>query len=295
MKRLQLNIALVLVVAGLGAALYFSQKPEEKPDPLTPLKPDSLTRIALEHPGKATLRLQKQNGQWRLLEPVQADTDPYEIAGITALADLPVKRRLPTGAFSLADLGLDPPAYRVRLDDHTLEFGAVEPIEARRYLRSAGQVVLVEDPPASTLDADYSDLVSKSLLPTGSELVKLQLPGLTLQRVADGKSWSITPAPAAAAPHAAETLVKAWQDARAMWMAAEPEPAAQGDAVTLGLKDGREIRLVVVERDPQLVLARPDLKLRYTLSKALDSELFQLATAAKPAEPPVQKPAAPAP
>lgn len=290
MKRPQLNVALVLVVAGLGAALYFSQKPEEKPDPLTPLKPESLTRIALEHPGQPPVRLQKENGSWKLVEPVQAETDPYEVAGITALVNLPVKRRLQPGEAKRSDLGLDPPAYRVRLDDHTLDFGAVEPIEARRYLLVDGQVALVEDPPASTLDADYSDLVSKALLPAGAELVKLQLPVLTLQRAADGKAWTITPAPAAAAPEAAETLVKAWQDARAMWMAAEPAGSAapQGEAVTLGLKDGREIRFVVVEREPQLVLARPDLKVRYTLSKALETELFQLA---RPAEKSAEKPA----
>lgn len=293
MKRLQLNLVLAVVVGGLAAALYFSQKPEEKKEPLTALKPEALTRIALEHPGQPPVRLQKVDGQWRLVEPVQAETDPYEVAGITALASLPVQRRLAPGEARLADLGLDPPAYRVRLDEHNLDFGNADPIESRRYLLSAGQVALVEDPPATSLDADYSDLVSKSLLPAGAEPVKLQLPGLTLQRGADGKTWTATPAAAGSAADAAPKLVQAWKEARAMWMAAEPPDGSTGEAVTLTLQDGRELRLIVVERDPQLVLARPELKVRYTLSKALASELFTLAPAtAKPAAP--ATPAAPA-
>lgn len=278
MKRMQLNLALVAVVAGLGAAVYFGQKQEDQATPLTPLQAEALSRIALEHPGKPPVRLQKEkDGAWKLVEPVQAETDPYEVGAITALAALPTQRRLQPGEVKLAELGLDPPAYRVRLDDQTLDFGALEPIEARRYVLTAGQVALVDDPPSSSLDADYSDLVSKSVLPAGAELVKLQLPGLSLQRSADGKTWTATPATPPAAPEAAEKLVQAWREARAMWMAAEPAEGSTGEAVTLTLKDGREIPLIVVEREPQLVLARPDLRLRYTLSKALESELLTLA------------------
>jgi hypothetical protein len=298
MQRKQLNLLLVVAVAGLAALAYYGREREEKGTPLTAIAADALTRIAIEHPGRAAIRLQKAGEQWKLVEPVQAETDSYEVAGITSLAALEIKRSLKPGEVQLRELGLEPPAYRVTLNDVVLGIGDAEPIEARRYVLVGDQVALVEDPPSAALDADYSDLVSKALLPEAAELVKLALPGFTLTRGADAQAWSVQPAQPQAAAEAPRKLVEAWKNARAMWMAAEPPQGSTGEAVTLGLKDGRELRLIVVERDPQLVLARPDLKLRYTLSRALADELLQLSAPPPPAAaapvPPKSTGAAPA-
>jgi len=289
MKRTQLNLALLVAVAGLGAAAYFGQKKEDKGTPLTSLTPESVTRIALEHPGQPVVKLEKKDGQWRLVEPVQAETDPFEVSALTGLATVEAKRRLPLAEVKLAELGLQPPAYRVRLDDRMLDFGDVEPIEARRYVLVGNEVALVDDPPSASLDADYSDLVSKALVPEGAELAKVELKDLQVARSADGKDWAVLPAQPQAAANAAQQLAEAWKGARAMWLAAEPPEGSQGEPVRLTLKDGRVIELIVAQRDPQLVFARPDLKIRYTMSKALEPELLQL----RPA-PPAPEPARPA-
>lgn len=289
MKRTQLNLALLVVVAGLGAAAYFGREKEDKGRPLTPLTGESLTRIALEHPGQPIVKLERKDGHWRLVEPVQAETDPFEVSALTSLATVTAKRRLPLAEVKLAELGLQPPAYRVRLDEQVLDFGNVEPIEARRYILTGNEVALVDDPPSAALDADYSDLVSKALVPEGAELAKIELKGVHVARSADGKDWSVLPAQPQAAPNAAQQLAEAWKGARAMWLAPGLPEDAQGEPVRLTLKDGRVIELVVAQRDPQLVIARPEWKIRYTMSKALEPELLQL----RPA-PPAPEPAKPA-
>ncbi|HEY9547203.1 MAG TPA: hypothetical protein VIR56_14420, partial [Solimonas sp.] len=58
--------------------------------------------------------------------------------------------------------------------------------------------------------------------------------------------------------------------------------------ITLTLKDG-VVHLVLVSTEPQLIIDRPDLKLRYTLSKADVATLLKLDEPA-PVEP--SKPAA---
>src|SRR3546814_10555262 len=73
-----------------------------------------------------------------------------------------------------------------------------------------------------------------------------------------------------------------------MWNTAMPADGGKGEPITLTLKDG-VVHLVLVSTEPQLIIDRPDLKLRYTLSKADVATLLKLDEPA-PVEP--SKPAA---
>lgn len=293
MKRAHLNLGLLLVVAGLGAAVWFGQKKEEKGPPLTTLKQDSITRATVEHPGQPAIKLEKLGGKWRLTEPVQADTDSYEVNGILGVAELEVKSKLDAGA-DRKQLELDPPKYVVTLDDTRIALGGTEPIKYRRYVATGDVVGLVDDPPSAALDADFSDLISKAVVPEGTELKQIEVPGLTLSKSADGNWSSLQQSDAKPAQIA--QLAESWRNARAMWNAADPPEGSTGDAVKLTLSDGQVIDLIVQARDPQLILARKDLRVRYTLSKVLADELFRIpappqteATEAAPAMPDVGK------
>lgn len=274
MKRSYLNLGLLVVVAGLGAALWFGQEKEEKGPPLTPLDPETITRIAVEHPGQPTIRLEKQDGAWLLVEPVRSATDRYEIGGILALADLELKSTLDAAVVDRKELELDPPKYSVILDDTRIDLGGSEPIKYRRYVATGDRIGLVDDPPSAALDADYSDLVSKAVVPEEAKLSRIELPGLILEKEADG-AWSSPQQGEATAGQLAQ-LAESWRTARALWNAAESAEGSSGDPVKLTLEDGRVIELVVQARDPQLVLSSKALGVRYTLSKVLEDELFEI-------------------
>lgn len=275
MNRLQLNLVLVFVVAALATTLYFTQKKEEKGPPLTALNGSSLTSIRIEHPDAAAVQLLKQDGQWRITEPVQAATDPFEVASLISLATMEAKHRLPVAEVDLKELGLAPPAYRITLNDQVLAFGNQEPINFRRYIHVGEQVALIDDPPAGPLDADYSELVAKELLPAGAKIAKIEVPGLTMtQSDADG-GWALTPAQADASNDRKQQLADAWKTARSMWNGLMPEDAS-GEPVTITLQDGTEMKLQIAAREPQLIIDRPALKVRYTLSRALEEQLLAL-------------------
>lgn len=292
MNRSHLNLALLVVVGGLASAVWFAQEKEQKGPPLTALKPDGITRIAIEHPGKPAIKLEKQGGAWTLVEPVHSATDRYEIGGILALAELEVQSTLEAGV-DKSVLGLDPPQYSVTLDDTRVALGGSEPIKYRRYAESGGVIALVDDPPSPALDADFSDLISKSVVPEGAALSKIELPNVTLEKGADG-NWT-SRQQGSATPAQLAQLAESWRTAKALWNAADPPEGSTGAPVRLTLADGGVIELVVQARDPQLVLARKDLRVRYTLSKVLDEELFKIPapaaaeTDAKPAVPDVSE------
>jgi len=290
MQRLTLNIGLAVAALGLGAAVFLAQKKEEKGPPLTPFAAAVLDHVALEHPGSPTVKLERKDGRWKITEPVQVEADPFEVNAFIDLAKLEVKKSLELNAVSLKELGLDPPAYDVVLNGQKLAFGAQEPIQSRRYILTNGKVALVDDPPAEALDANYSDLVSRSLLPSGAAIQSIVMPGLTIAKSADEKSWALTPDHPEDSSDSRQKLIDAWSNAKAMWNAALPKEGSKGDDVTVTLKDGTALKFVVTQRDPQFVIARPDIAVSYTLSKQLVDEMLKLkdkddSAAAKAAKP----------
>ncbi|MDP9140777.1 MAG: DUF4340 domain-containing protein [Pseudomonadota bacterium] len=283
MSRARLNIVLVGVLAGLGAVVWFTREKPEVLPPLTTLTADTLKQIVIEHPGAPLLRLEKQDEQWQIVAPVKAPTDPLEVAGLISLTTSNVERSLPLAEVSLAELGLEPPGYTVTLNDQLLAFGANEPIQARRYIRTGDHVALVSDPPSAALDADYSDLVAKPLLPEGAKIVRIEVPGLTVSRNAEG-TWAADTQPDASAEKL-QAFVDNWRKARSMWNAAMPaDGASGGQAIRIVLEDG-EIQLRLAATEPQLQIDRPEYGVRYAVSKAEEAGLLTLASAVMPASP----------
>lgn len=278
MKRMQLNIGLAAAALGLAVAVWVGrEKPEQLP-PLTTLAESEITTIAIAHPDAPAIKLEKRGEDWRLVEPVDAPTDPLEVSSLVGLAKLEVKRSLPLSEVSLADLKLDPPQYTVTLNDQVLGFGDTEPIEYRRYIKVGDTVALVSDPPSAALDRDYSDLVAKALLPEAAQIQRIEVPGLVVRRKDDGNGW-VADGRADASADQLQSFVDAWHNARAMWNAQRPADAGDtgdtGEPVKLVLADG-EVALRIVARDPQLQIDRPDYGLRYTLSKTDVDKLLKL-------------------
>ena len=258
MKRTQLNLALAIAALGLGIGVYFSQEKEEKGPPLTALGVNGVARVAIEHPGSATIRLVKTDKGWELTEPVKARTDDFEVNALLGLADLPTQSTLDRTQLTLKELGLEPPQYSITLNDTVLKFGNIEPLKYQRYIQSGDDVYLVDDPPSAALDKDYSDLVAKSLLPADAEIMKIEAPKLRVYP--DTKN--------------AAGLLASWKNAKSMWNESA-DKNVKGETVTVTLK-GRSLKFVIAERDPQLKLHAPELGITYVLSKALENELLTL-------------------
>ncbi len=283
MKRTQLNIALALVAAGLGAAVFFGQKKEApKGAPLTALNADAITHIAITHPGKADIRIEKHGSEWKLTAPVTVDADTIEVNSVLALAGAEAKSTLDAAQIDKPNLGLEPPLYTVTLNDVVLGFGTIEPLKYLRYVENGKTIALIDDPNAMPLDDDYSDLVSKTLLPAGAEIEKIEVPGLVVARATDGKGWTASPAEVTVAADTLQKFVDGWTGEHSMWNQLETG-TPQGDAMTITLKGGTTLSFLIVSRDPQFVLERPDIKVRYTLPKDDAAKLLKLSLPQKPA------------
>jgi hypothetical protein len=288
-RRARLNVGLLAAAIGLGVAVFVANRKEPAGPPLTPYKADAIERIALEHPGVPAIRLEKQDGHWRLVEPIQAEADEFEVNALIGLADRETQLKVEGGAPK--DLGLEPPAYTLTLNDRTIAFGGVEPLEYRRYVQTPDGVFLIEDPPSAALDKEYADLVSKDVLPRGAVIERLELPRLALVKGEGG--WSLAPADPAVTTDRMQKLADGWQGARSMWNEMAGGAKVTGERVKVTLQGGATgaapaqpaaIEFVVAAREPQLKLHRPDLGVTLVLSKALADELLKLPEPPPPEE-----------
>ncbi|QHS11276.1 DUF4340 domain-containing protein [Sinimarinibacterium sp. NLF-5-8] len=279
MKRAHFNLLLLAVVIAISAGLWLTREKPETFPPLTDIARDQVHHIELIHPGTATIALSKTGDDWQLTAPITAPADPFEVASLINIATLDVRRSLPLNEADLAQLKLDPPAFTVKLNDQDLAFGDTEPIEYRRYVKTADHIALVLDPPSAALDKDFSDLVTKQLIPPTAQLQHLQLPGLTLDFDPGSKTWRAQEHPEASSAQI-QPLIDAWQDARAMWNAALPASDAEqtGDAIHI-VWDSGELNLRISAREPQLQIDNLSYQVRHTLSKAEVERLLQLPAA----------------
>lgn len=276
MNRTRLNLLLVVIVLALGAAAWVAKQQKDKPKAtLTPLAAEGVNKILIEWPGSPTIQLERQGGDWLLQAPVKTRADRFEAVGASSLASTEVQSTLDGEGIDLKELGLAPPDHTVTLNDIKIEFGATEPLQSRRYVRVDGVVKLIDDPNSASLDKDYADLVSKALFASGDELVKIELPGLTLSRGA-GEEWTVPAGTANATPQALKSLAQNWKTVQAMWIEPAPGDPPAGDTVRITSKDGRVTEFVVAGVDPQFALYSAALKVRYQLSKALADDLLKL-------------------
>jgi hypothetical protein len=118
MRRLLSTVVLVVVLAGLGAYIYFvdSKRPaggiEEKQKVFT-VEADKIEEITVTAENE-TSTLRKTDGTWRLVAPVASDADQSEASSVTSsLASLEVNRVVDENAANLAEYGLAEPRIKV--------------------------------------------------------------------------------------------------------------------------------------------------------------------------------------
>jgi hypothetical protein len=303
MKQKTLNLMLGAVALGLVGIVVVQQKkdeaklaePPKKGEPLTALVPTTIDHVSLHHANAPDIVLERKDGRWALTAPVQAPADSVEVSKLLLLANAESGFALDVSKIKRADFGLDPAQYTVTLDDTVLAFGNIETIKYLRYVevdpgKPTDRVALVTDPDQSVVDSDYTDLLSKKLLPPDAEITRVELPGLVVEKQASG--WLSQPASKDATQDDFQQFIDSWKSAAAI--RTEPLEAPKGESknlmARLTLGDGSTRSYLIVNREPQLILDDAVLKARYRFAPDVSLRLNALPkpkaaeTAPKPSE-----------
>jgi hypothetical protein len=264
------NVALALLVAGL--ALFFYMRPRSDAGPqlaLASLDPEQVTRIQVERGAAPPLVLEKRGDQWYLDAPYRARADAFRTRQLLDLLRAQPSRQLV--ATDLARFDLDKPVTRVVFDNQAIAFGTVNELSSEQYVAAGDSVFLIPVRYAATLPQEPKDVTGRQLFGSDEEPAAIAV-GTVEMALQDG-IWRLRPEN----PGLSQDDLNRWGDdwrSAASLLTQQGVEAAKGDVITVKLKNGKSVRLTIVQREPELVLRRDDEGLQYHFSAAVGKRLL---------------------
>ena len=266
--RTTLNISLVLAVVVLAGIIYFRPGVEqpEQTVPLTTLKPEQVTRIEITRNNQQPITLVREQQGWYIRTPLDVAANTSRVDSLLRLTSATTYARFTANESDLAGFNLDHPLVVIRFNDVEIAFGGNEPLNNRRYVRVGSNIRVIADSFYYQVSADLSSFVALDLLPRNVRLTRIVLPAFAIKLDKNGDWQAETPGSNIPAD-ALNSLPDAWQRAQALRVSAYRASDVAAQKVTVFTdKKPQRLDFEVLKTEPELILGRPDIGMRYHLS-----------------------------
>lgn len=234
---------LALLVVALGVYLWRVELPKAEQEAegtkLVDVQEDAIDKIDLTFPDRHIV-LVKQDGGWRLQQPLDAPADETAVKGLlTALTTAKVSKTLEGQTGDLAAFGLDTGNPTVVLtvgkeSTAPIQVGKGTQIGGKVYVRRGdGPVMLVASPLKVGLDKQVKDLRDKQIMSfTDDQVERIDVkpidgPPSALVRK-DRDAWVVEPGDHVADPTEVRTYLASLRSARAVDFPADVDAAKAG-------------------------------------------------------------------
>jgi len=275
------NVLLLAAVVALGWYVLYRPAPSDVPQhKLTTLVPSTVSHVLIEPRAGGPIELAKRGEAWYLVRPFEARADRSQVDRLLELTSASSKEKL--AATDLARFDLDRPAVSVTLGDQRFAFGTVNPLNQEQYVQAGDAVYLLPSFYASLVPQRAERLLTHALFVEGETPVAFALPAFRVEQ--QGPKWIRVPAGAKEPPSQDEfnRWVEGWRFASSL----VTQRASSGTAkerIDVRLSDGRTLKLDVLQKEPELILVRPDEKLQFLFSGEVAKRLLTPPEAAAPA------------
>lgn len=289
------NLLLVALVTALALYAIYQPNPQDeiKRFEISTLGKAAVTKIVIEPKGAPRIELSKQGDDWMLVQPFAARADRNQVDRMLDLLAARSNEKL--AASELQRFDLDAPAMRVTFNDKSIAFGTVNPVTQDQYVLSGDGVYLLAPYFRSLIPEDGKRLLTHALLRPGEKPVAFALPGFSVQQ--ENGKWAMTPAPASEQDRLSQDDFNRWVDDWTLASSLLTQPSGDqqaGEWIELRLADGKTLRLGILQREPELALARSDEKLSFYYSAETAKRLLSAPRAAPaPQAQPTPAPRAP--
>ena len=210
MRGLWSTIALIAVLGGLGAYIYFveSDRPastsvegEPAREKFFTVETDKINEIRINYKGETTL-LRKEASGWKLVEPMAVDADPPEAISLAqAITNLESVRKVVDNPSDLAQFGLSDPQTIVDFKAEggasgSFKLGSKNPTQSEIYAMKGGTntVVLVSAFQESSFNKEPFALRDKRILKFDREkadTLALAKGATSIQLARSGSEWKV--------------------------------------------------------------------------------------------------------
>jgi len=237
---------MAVMLAGLGAYLYWVELPSERSKALTeaqekkllPFEERDVTSLSVRSGSNEVVMAAGENRHWSITAPLQTDADSREVESVLrALLLGKVSRVVEEKAPSLAPFGLENPSavltIRTGASQETVSVGDSGPVSSTLYaMRASDQKILLTDlAPKDVLNKTLLTFRKKEILPVDRDKIqrlRLSYPPTEIVLYRMDKSWKIRfPIEADADQTEVRTLLFRMEDLKAMaFIDPGPEHAA---------------------------------------------------------------------
>jgi hypothetical protein len=300
--------------------------------PLTTVDVTTLERLTIRRAGEPAIEIERRGGHWWLTAPWPAPVPAlaYRIESTLGLLAARREHSQAVAGLDLSQFALDPPLLELEAGGEQLRFGNTHPINRQRHVQRAEDLHRIADFHFSAIDVDAAEWVATAPLPPEVSPTRIELPGrvLLLGKPAESSAeaadapelvWSGPTGDGELAPGA---VASAWREARA-WRVERLEDAekslpgaeasAHADAATdpsgttpeaplsgaldpAGVRidwDGGQLQFRILQREPELILARDDVGIAWAFAGPDARRLLGLAEVADTGGEAGEAPAAP--
>lgn len=177
MRGMKSTLALLAVLVGLGAYIYFygdkAADPNAAQKLFTGLVSDNIETLTVKNDGGETTSLKKVDGKWTMTAPVQTRASDMDASGIAnALAGLDITRVVEETPADVKDYGLDAPSVEIAFTSTDgkpsgkLLIGTKTATGGSLYARKDGEtrVVLIGEFNSATFNKSTFDLRDKAIV-----------------------------------------------------------------------------------------------------------------------------------
>lgn len=134
---------LLATVVLLATLAWWQWHSDHAASTLLPLDPASITRITISWQDRPARHYLKRDGHWYRIGKQQRRVDDIRLQHLAALAATPVLEWRKAASMDPGHIGLTTPPVRVRLDDHTLEWGSLTAFGPQRFVRVGKRIAVV--------------------------------------------------------------------------------------------------------------------------------------------------------
>ena len=271
-SRWLLNLVLLVLVAGVSLFLYLRPKPvDHTPQTFTlsTLDPQKFSRLSIEVPAKKPVLLERQQGRWRLVQPVQGRADVTAVGQVLSVAIATSKEKFP--AADLARFGLDNPSLKVHVDDQVFSFGMYNPVSGDQFVAYKDAVYTLPTVYSESASIQPLEFLDKQPLDVNEEIAGFDFSALeqwektrlNLDMQKNGK-WKVSVA--TAKPNQDEInqwFSENWRHVDVKSVEPFKPDRGQHPYFLVKLKNGKTIRFIKMQESPELLLVREDEQMQY--------------------------------
>ncbi|HET7267674.1 MAG TPA: hypothetical protein VFJ15_06145 [Oleiagrimonas sp.] len=139
-RRLCWLLAGVIVLVALA---IWQWRAEHADDTLLDVAPETVTRIDITWAGQPTRHYIKQGRRWHRKHAASRPADNAHLDTMAALAATPVLQWRDAADVDLTRIGLAKPTVVVRINGHTLAYGALAAFGPQRFVRVGKRIAVV--------------------------------------------------------------------------------------------------------------------------------------------------------